>query len=165
LVELEGRADLGDAVTSASGDFNDLVRYPEGVSKNVLILTAGKNTCTKGYVGEIERRLKEMGEDLDVNFHFFGLDVPAREERRLRGLGRDFPSVTTRFSDNPKGLARDLDDAGKDIGDGVVVTETPTPTPTESTESTESTPQEAPEPQSPATQTSEAQAPETQEGA
>jgi VWA domain-containing protein len=107
----QGPANIGDAVVEATGTFSDPERFPAGVQKNVILLTAGRDTCEGDYVGTIEDRLREVGEDLSVTFNFFALDVPERLKRQLRGLKQRLPNqVAIDFSETPADLEGDLDD-------------------------------------------------------
>jgi hypothetical protein len=107
----QGPANIGDAIVEATGSFNDPERFPADVQKNVILLTAGKDTCEGDYVGTIEDRLREVGEDLKVKFHFFALDLPERLKRQLRGLEQRLPNqVAIAFSKTPEELEDDLDD-------------------------------------------------------
>jgi hypothetical protein len=107
----QGPANLGDAIVEATGTFNDPERFPAGIPKNVILVTAGRDTCEDDYVGAIEDRLREVGEDLQVTFNFFALDVPERLKRQLRGLKQRLPNqVAIDFSETPADLERDVDD-------------------------------------------------------
>jgi hypothetical protein len=64
-----------------------------------------------GYVGTIEDRLRAVGEDLKVTFHFFALDVPEHLKRQLRGLKQRLSNqIAIAFSGTPAGLERDVDE-------------------------------------------------------
>lgn len=132
LRELEprGPANLGDALVEATSTFNDLDRFPAGVTKKVVLLTAGKDTCDDDYVGTIEDRLAEFGEDLRVKFHFFALSISERLKRQLRALERNLPDqVEIVFSETPADLERDMDDFERSLP-GTSDADTPTAGPT-----------------------------------
>ncbi|MPZ72130.1 MAG: VWA domain-containing protein [Nitriliruptorales bacterium] len=147
-LEPKGPANLGNAIVSATGGFNDATRYPPTVRKNVVVLTAGRDTCDDRFVRRIRERLEEVGEDLGVRFHFFGLDAPKKLQRRLRGVQREAPNLALHFPETADDLADALEEAQSQIWAPPTASATPTETPqpsepTESTESTES-PTDAP---------------------
>jgi hypothetical protein len=107
----QGPANIGAAIVEATGSFSDPDRFPADVQKNVLLFTAGRDTCEDDYLGTIEDRLREVGGDLKVNFHFFALDVPERLKRQLRGLKQRLSNqIGIAFSGSPQGLERDVDE-------------------------------------------------------
>jgi hypothetical protein len=129
----QGPANIGDAIVEATGTFSDPDRFPAGVPKNVLLFTAGRDTCEGDYVGTIEDRLREVGEDLRVKFNFFALDVPERLKRQLRGLKQRLPNqVAIDFPKTPADLERDVDDFVQSQPPATSGTGTPIPGPTTS---------------------------------
>jgi hypothetical protein len=123
-LEPQGPADLGDAVVMATSAFNDPDQFPADVEKFVFVFTTGKDTCGGDYVGRIEERLGEVGEDFTVEFRFFALKVSSRVKRDLRGLKRELPDqVEIAFSDTPSDLNQDVLEAA------AVIEPTPMPTP------------------------------------
>jgi VWA domain-containing protein len=127
-LEPQGEANLGDAIVMATGAFGDLERFPAEVEKHVFVLTAGKDTCDDDYVGNVERRLREVGEDINVNLHLFALRVSARLKQRLRGLEHELPNqVETNFPDTPTDLETDI------LVTAAEIEPTPTPTPSPTT--------------------------------
>jgi hypothetical protein len=130
LRELEprGPANLGDAIVEATGTFSDPERFPAGVQKNVILLTAGRDTCDEDYLGAIEDRLEEVGEEVGLKFHFFTLNVPERLKEQLRMLQRRLPGqVEIDFAETPADLGRDIDVLDRSLPPGST-SETETPT-------------------------------------
>jgi hypothetical protein len=77
----------------------------------VVLLTAGRDTCDEDYVEDIEERLVELGEDVNLKFHFFTLNVPDELEQQLRALQRHLPDqVEVKFAETPADLEEDMDD-------------------------------------------------------
>lgn len=130
LAELEpqGPANLGDAIVTATSAFNDPDRFPAEVRKNVIVLTAGKDTCDDDYVGKIESRLGEVGEEVRVKFHFFALKASPKVKEALRTLERELPDqVETAFSETPADLGEDI------MAKIAAIDPTPSPTPAPTT--------------------------------
>jgi von Willebrand factor type A domain len=126
LRELEpprGESNLSDAIVTATGSFSDPDQFPVDVQKHIFVFTAGKDTCQAGLVGNIESRLREVGEDINVGLHLFALKVPSKLEQGLRRLEHELPDqVATFFPDTPKELGKDIVVAAAGINP-------PTPTP------------------------------------
>jgi hypothetical protein len=94
-LEPQGKADLADTLIAATGDFNDLDRFPPEARKTVIVLTAGRDTCSGGSLREVSNRMEELGEGFNVDFRIFGMDVGRRAKRKLRNLAG--PSVEVEF--------------------------------------------------------------------
>ena len=112
LRELEppqGESNLSDAIVTATGSFGDPDQFPVDVQKHIFVFTAGKDTCRDGLVGNIESRLREVGEDINFGLHLFALKVPSKLEQRLRRLEHELPDqVATFFPDTPTELGEDI---------------------------------------------------------
>lgn len=108
-LEPQGEANLGDAIVTATSAFSDPDRFPADVGKNVIVLTAGKDTCDDDYVDKIESRLGEVGEEVDVTFRVLALKASPKVKQQLRTLERMLPDqVETAFSETPAQLEEDI---------------------------------------------------------
>lgn len=118
-LEPRGPANLADGIVRATGAFSDPSRFPAGVEKRVVLVTAGTDACDAGYVEAIEERLAEVGAELNLKLHFFTLQVPEGLQRQLRALQRRLPEqVEVQFADTPAELDEDLDDFTATLPDG-----------------------------------------------
>jgi hypothetical protein len=140
-LEPQGEANLGDAIVTATSAFSDPDRFPADVQKNVMVLTAGKDTCDDDYVGKVESRLGEVGEEVRVRFHFFALKASPKVKEGLRTLERKLPDqVETAFSETPADLAKDI------MVTAAAIDPTPSPTPAPTTPTETGSPTVGPSP-------------------
>ena len=82
-MKLGGPTTLASAVIKASADLDDASHFDD-VSRRIIVITAGADSCTPDAAAYISNRLQ--GKKVNVVFRFIGLDLPADEETKLRQI-------------------------------------------------------------------------------
>lgn len=107
-VRPEGAAPLGAAILAAAADLGDTERFPPGVSRRIVVITAGTDSCARDAAREVRERLD--ADKLEVDFRLVGVAVPPDEQPALEELAGEFHEGRAVFAADRDELRRALDD-------------------------------------------------------
>jgi len=104
-----GQADLARAIVDATGDFADLRRFPNDVTKRIVVVTGG-DSCPGDALGEIRDRFRVLGRErrFALDFRFVGVAVPLDERMELAEISRELVGGDPLFADDEEQLAAAL---------------------------------------------------------
>lgn len=86
-----GKANLSRAVTEAIADFADAERFPPGVHKRVILISAGLDTCEAQPVQRIRSFQSQFADDVELDLRLIGFDVDQSAREQLKEIVELFP--------------------------------------------------------------------------
>lgn len=104
-IKADGQTGLARAVIDASSDFNDPERF-KGVSKRIIVITSGDDSCLKDAVAAIRERFersKRNGFEIQLDYRFIGVGVIPSEQQRLAEIAQITGGKVV-FADHPHEL-------------------------------------------------------------
>ena len=101
-----GQANLARAVSDATADFADLKRFPDDVTKRIVVITGG-DTCPGDALRRIREHLRTLGRErgFALDFRFVGVAVPVEERLELEEISRELQAGQPLYADDEEQLA------------------------------------------------------------
>lgn len=89
-IRTKGKANLATAIIEATGDFNELIRFPPTVNKKIIVITGTSDSCEREPARIIRERLAELaaGHSIQVDFRFIGLAIPPDQREAFRKIAQ-----------------------------------------------------------------------------
>jgi hypothetical protein len=82
-----GKFPLAASVIAATGDYNDVQRFPpDQTRRQIIVFTASGDSCVDDPTAVLAERWQELGTDIALKVDFIGLGVPPSEAEGLRAM-------------------------------------------------------------------------------